>query len=129
MIIIPIIKKVIKWLIIVNCADVIIILEVNIIMHTEFMLLKDINRRKWLKENRLKDGGGDMASNIHKAIAPIINKIIKDFDECKKIKLIIINDENYMETSLNLFMGDQLVFIHLKVIFLQNIKKGISING
>ena len=26
-----------------------------------------------------------MASNIHKAIAPIIDKIIKDFNECKKI--------------------------------------------
>ena len=35
-----------------------------------------------------------MASNIHKAIAPIIDKIIKDFNECKKIKLIIINDED-----------------------------------
>ena len=35
-----------------------------------------------------------MASNIHKAIATIIDKIIKDFNECKKIKLIIINDED-----------------------------------
>ena len=43
-----------------------------------------------------------MASNIHKAIAPIIDKIIKDFNECKKIKLIIINDEDSIPTFYQL---------------------------
>ena len=54
---------------------------------------QNINQ-KVVKRNQLKDGDGNMASNIHKAIAPIIDKIIKDFNECKKIKLIIINDED-----------------------------------